>query len=89
MCRPACGARHHDQPQLLLWEALDQVRQVTEHPELSLDDLAQCVITLLSPMLSLEQISDAAEGLLALAEHPGRPPAARQIPVVEVQAYLE
>lgn len=47
------------------------------------------MIALLSPRLSLEQISDAAEGLLRLADHPGRPPAARPIPVVDIQAVLE
>jgi hypothetical protein len=75
--------------QLLLREAIDQVRAATEGPELLLDDLAECVIALLSPLLSLQQISDAAEGMLLMAERPDRPPAARPIPVVDVQAVLE
>ncbi len=75
--------------QLLLWEAIDQVRAAVEGPELLLDDLAECVVTLLSPSLSLQQISDAAEGMLRMAERTDRPPAARPIPVVDVQAVLE
>ena len=75
--------------QLLLWEAIDQVRAAVEGPELLLDDLAECVVALLSPSLSLQQISDAAEGLLRMAERPDRPAAARPIPVVDVQAVLE
>ena len=75
--------------QLLLWEAIDQVRAAAEGPELLLDDLAECVVALLSPSLSLQQISDAAEGMLRMADRPDRPPAARRIPVVDVQAVLE
>ncbi len=75
--------------QLLLREAIDQVRAAAEGPELLLDDLAECLIALLSPLLSLQQISDAAEGMLLLAEHSDRPPAARPITVVNVQAVLE
>jgi hypothetical protein len=71
--------------QLLLWEAIDQVRAAVEGPELLLDDLAECVVTLLSPSLSLQQISEAAEGLLRMAERPDRPAAAQPIPVVDVQ----
>jgi hypothetical protein len=37
---------------------------VTTSSQLLLDDLAECVVALLSPSLSLQQISDAAEGLL-------------------------
>jgi hypothetical protein len=75
--------------QLLLWEAIDQVHAAAEGPELLLDDLAECVVALLSPLLSLQQISDAAEGMIRMAERPDRPPAARPIPVVDVQAVLE
>jgi hypothetical protein len=75
--------------QLLLWEAIDQAREAADGPELPLDDLAECVMALLGSTLSLQQISEAAEGLLRLADHPGRPPAARPIPVVDVQAVLE
>jgi hypothetical protein len=75
--------------QLLLWEAIDQAREAAEGPELPLDDLAECVMALLGSTLSLQQISEVAEGLLRLADHPGRPPAARPIPLVDVQAVLE
>jgi hypothetical protein len=57
--------------------------------ELLLDDLAECVVALLSPSLSLQQIIHKPESLLRLADHPSRPPAARPIPVVDVQVVLE
>jgi hypothetical protein len=60
-----------------------------EGSELLLDDFAECVVALLTPSLSLQQISHTAEGMLLMAERPDRPPAARPIPVVDVQAVLE
>ena len=57
--------------QLLLWDAIDQVREAPEGPDMPLDDLAECVMAVVESTLSLQQISNAAGGLLRLADHPG------------------
>lgn len=75
--------------ELLLWGAIDQVRQAEDGPELSLDELAECVIAVLGSSLSLQQICKAADGLLHLADDPSQGSAARQVPVVDVQALEE
>ena len=75
--------------ELLLWGAIDQVRQAEDGPELSLDELAECVIDVLGSSLSLQQICKAADGLLHLADDPSQGSAARQVPVVDVQALEE
>jgi len=75
--------------ELLLWGAIDQVRQAEDGLELSLDELAECVIAVLDPSLSLQQICKAADGLLHLADDPSQGSAARQVPVVDVQALQE
>ena len=75
--------------ELLLWEAIDQVRQGEDGPELSLDELAECVIAVLGSSLSLQQICKAADGLLHLADDPSQGSEARQVPVVDVQALQE
>jgi hypothetical protein len=75
--------------QLLLHEAIDQVRQASDGETVSREDRAQAVIALVISSLSLELIIDAAEGLLHSADHPGRPAQARPIPVEDVQAVLE
>ncbi|MFM7394104.1 MAG: hypothetical protein ACKO3F_10525 [Cyanobium sp.] len=75
--------------ELLLWEAIDQVRQADDGHELSLDELAECVIAALGSSLSLQQICRAADGLLHLADDPSQGSAARQVPVVDVQAVQE
>jgi hypothetical protein len=75
--------------ELLLWGAIDQVRQAEDGPELSLDELAECVIAVLGSSLSLQQICKAADGLLHLADDPSQGSAARQVPVVDVQALQE
>ena len=75
--------------ELLLWEAIDQVREAEDGTELSLDELAECVMAALGSSLSLQQICRAADGLLHLADDPSQGSAARQIPVVDVQAVQE
>jgi len=75
--------------ELLLWEAIDQVRQADDEHELSLDELAECVMAVLGSSLSLQQICKAADGLLHLADDPSQGSAARQVPVVDVQALQE
>ena len=75
--------------ELLLWEAIDQVREADDEHELSLDELAECVIAVLGSSLSLQQICKAADGLLHLADDPSQGSAARQVPVVDVQALQE
>ncbi|MFM7512180.1 MAG: hypothetical protein ACKO3F_02235 [Cyanobium sp.] len=75
--------------ELLLWEAIDQVREADDGHELSLDELAECVIAALGSSLSLQQICRAADGLLHLADDPIQGSAARQVPVVDVQAVQE
>jgi hypothetical protein len=75
--------------ELLLWEAIDQVREADDGHELSLDELAECVIAVLGSSLSLQQICKAADGLLHLADDPSQGSAARQVPVVDVQALQE
>lgn len=75
--------------ELLLWEAIDQVREAENGTELSLDELAECVMAALGSSLSLQQICRAADGLLQLADDPSQGSAARQVPVVEVQAVQE
>jgi hypothetical protein len=75
--------------ELLLWEAIDQVRGAEDGPELSLDELAECVLTVLGSSLSLQQICRAADGLLRLADDPSQGSAARPVPAVDVQAVLE
>ncbi|MFM9103281.1 MAG: hypothetical protein ACKOPS_18895 [Cyanobium sp.] len=75
--------------ELLLWEAIDQVREADDGHELSLDELAECVIAALGSSLSLQQICRAADGLLHLADDPSQGSAARQVPVVDVQAVQE
>lgn len=75
--------------ELLLWEAIDQVREADDGHELSLDELTECVIAALGLSLSLQQICRAADGLLHLADDPSQGSAARQVPVVDVQAVQE
>jgi hypothetical protein len=75
--------------ELLLWEAIDQVREAEDGTELSLDELAECVMAALGSSLSLQQICRAADGLLHLADDPSQGSAARQVPVVDLQAVQE
>ncbi len=75
--------------ELLLWEAIDQVREAEDGTDLSLDELAECVMAVLGSSLSLQQICRAADGLLQLADDPSQGSAARQVPVVDVQAVQE
>ena len=75
--------------ELPLWEAIDQVRGAEDGADLSLDELAECVMAALGSSLSLQQICRAADGLLHLADDPSQGSAARQIPVVDVQAVQE
>ena len=75
--------------ELLLWEAIDQVRRAEDGPDLSLDELAECVMAALGSSLSLQQICRAADGLLHLDDDPSQGSAARQVPVVDVQAVQE
>lgn len=75
--------------ELPLWEAIDQVRGAEDGADLSLDELAECVMAALGSSLSLQQICRAANGLLHLADDPSQGSAARQIPVVDVQAVQE
>lgn len=75
--------------ELLLWEAIDQVRQADDGHELSLDELAECVMAVLVSSLSLQQICRASDGLLQLADDPSQGSAAQQVPVVDVQAVQE
>jgi hypothetical protein len=75
--------------ELLLWEAIDQVRQADDGHELSLDELAECVMAVLGSSMSLQQICRATDGMLQLADDPSQGSAARQVPVVDVQAVQE
>lgn len=75
--------------ELVLWDAIDQAREAEDGPELSLDELAECVMAALGTSLSLQQICRAADGLLHLADDPSQGSAARQVPVVDVQAVQE
>jgi hypothetical protein len=75
--------------ELLLWEAIDQVRGAGEGSDLSLDELAECVMAALGSSLSLQQICRAADGLLHQADDPSQGGAARQVPLVDVQALQE
>lgn len=75
--------------ELLLWEAIDQVREAEDGTDLSMDELAECVMAALGSSLSLQQICRAADGLLHLADDPSQGSAARQVPVVDVQAVQE
>jgi hypothetical protein len=75
--------------ELLLWEAIDEVRGAENGSEISLDELAECVMAALGPSLSLQQICRASDGLLHLADDPSQGGAARQVPVVDVQAVQE
>ena len=42
--------------ELLLWEAIDQVRGAEDGADLFLDELAECVVAALGSSLSLQQI---------------------------------
>ncbi|WP_094555493.1 hypothetical protein [Synechococcus sp. 1G10] len=75
--------------ELLLWEAIDQVREAEDGTDLSMDELAECVMAALGSSLSLQQICRAADGLLHLADDPSQGSAARLVPVVDVQAVQE
>jgi hypothetical protein len=75
--------------QLLLLEAIDRVREDVDAPRLPLDELTETTFTLVAEHMSLEQIIDAAEGLIQLAYHPTRPKTAPPLPVDEIQALLE
>jgi hypothetical protein len=75
--------------ELLLWDAIDQVREAEDGTDLSLDELAECVMAALGSSLSLQQICRAADGLLHLADDPSQGSASRQVPVVDVQAVQE
>ena len=75
--------------ELLLWNAIDQVREAEDGTDLSLDELAECVMAALGSSLSLQQICRAADGLLHLADDPSQGSASRQVPVVDVQAVQE
>ena len=66
--------------QLLLWEAIDQVREAEDGTDLSLDELAECVMAALGSSLSLQQICRAADGLLHLADEPSQGSTSRQCP---------
>jgi hypothetical protein len=59
--------------QLLLWEAIDRVRNDVDAPRLPLEELTETTFTLVAEHLSLTQIIEAAEGLIELASHPTRP----------------
>ena len=59
--------------ELLLWEAIDEVRGAENGSEISLDELAECVMAALGPSLSLQQICRASDGLLHLADDPSLP----------------
>lgn len=75
--------------QLLLLEAIDRVREDVDAPRLPLDELTETTFTLVAEHMSLEQIIDAAEGLIQLAYHPTRPKMVPPLPVDEIQALLE
>ena len=75
--------------ELLLWEAIDHVREAENGTELSLDELAECVMAVLGSSMSLQQICIATDGMLQLADDPSQGSAARQVPVVDVQAVQE
>lgn len=75
--------------ELLLWEAIDQVREAEDGTALSLDELAECVMAALGSSLSLQEICRAADGLLHLAHDHSQGSASRQVPVVDVQAVQE
>jgi hypothetical protein len=75
--------------QLLLLEAIHRVREDVDAPRLPLDALTETTFTLVAEHMSLEQIIDAAEGLIQLAHHPTRPKTAPPLPVDEIQALLE
>ena len=75
--------------ELLLWEAIDHVREAENGTELSLDELAECVMAVLGSSMSLQQICRATDGMLQLADDPSQGSAARQVPVVDVQAVQE
>ena len=76
--------------ELLLRDAIDQVRGSEDGPELSLDELAEAVMAALGSSFSLQQICRAADGLLHLADDPSQTAEGpRQVPVVDVQAVLE
>jgi hypothetical protein len=75
--------------ELLLWDAIDQVREAEDGTDLSLAGLAECVMAALGSSLSLQQICRAADGLLHLADDPSQGSASRQVPVVDVQAVQE
>lgn len=74
---------------LLLWEAIDRVRQDADGSQLPLDELAEAVLAQATQRLSIDQIADAAEGLLQRAAHPGRAERGRPVPVAELQVVLE
>jgi hypothetical protein len=73
----------------LLWKAIDRVRQDAEGSQLPLDELAETVLAQATLRLSLDQIADATESLLQLADHPGRAERGRPVPVAELQVVLE
>lgn len=75
--------------QLLLLEAIDQVRKDVDAPRLPLEDLTETTFTLVAEHMSLVQIIHAAEGLIQLASHPTRPKTAQPMPIDELQALLE
>ena len=75
--------------QLLLLEAIDRVREDVDAPRLPLDELTETTFALVAEHMSLEQIIDAAVGLIQLASHPTRPRTAPPMPVAELQALVE
>ena len=75
--------------QLLLLEAIDRVREDVDAPRLPLDELTETTFALVAEHMSLEQIIDAAVGLIQLASHPTRPKTALPLPVAELQALVE
>jgi hypothetical protein len=74
---------------LLLWEAINRLRQDADGSQLPLDELAEAVLAQANQRLSIDQIADAAERLLQLAAHPGRAERRRPVPVAELQVVLE
>lgn len=89
-----CRLDHSVEPittsnQLLLLEAIDQVRKDVDAPRLPFEELTETTFTLVAEHMSLVQIIDAAEGLIQLASHPTRPKTAPPMPIDELQALLE
>jgi hypothetical protein len=68
--------------ELLLWEAIDQVREAEDGTELSLDELAEWVMAAMGSSLTLQQICTAADGLLV--RDPTVTPELQEIGILEL-----